>query len=250
LSEAEIVHTIDILPERVLGRLAAYTIYTWIDKVEYSAMVYGSRNRPATIRVGSVVRGTHGYVRPRFEIRRIMVFFHTHPPGYPPIPSIGDIVYVLWLKRNVDMHDTLEAFAIGTPLSMEEGVMNFYMVTDWEYFERVVLNVMPYLDEYWRYIDEGGVASEELVEAQNYIIEELVNCTSLGEVRYDIRAGVREKSRGVCLSWSREDALKLIELSRLFPSVEAPVREYTPRRARRLAGLHTMGPYGDDYVVL
>jgi hypothetical protein len=251
-SETGVVHTIDVLPERVLNRLAEITAYTWIERVEFSAVIYGTRNRPATIRVGSVTRGEQRYVRPAFEIRRIMALYHTHPPGSLPVPSIGDVVYVVWFKENVDRYGTFEAFGIGVPVSLEEGVMYFYMVTDWEYLERVVHNISSYLDTYWRYIDGHKVSQEEyekLVEAQYYILEELEKCTDVGEVRY--RPGASERTAGARIKWSREDVLKLLEVSRLFPAVEAPVREYSPRAvARMLSGLHTMGPYGDDYVVI
>jgi hypothetical protein len=247
----ELVHTIDVLPERVLRRLAEITAYTWIERVEFSAMIYGTRDRPATIRVGSLTRGTARYVYPRFEIRRTLAHYHTHPPSSPPIPSIGDVVYVVWFKENVDRYGTFEAFGIGSPASLERGVIWFYMVTDWEYLGRIVLNIKPYLDTYWKYIDGQRVSREEyekLVEIQYYVLEELEKCTNLDEVRYG--PGATERRVGV-LKWSREDVLRLLEISRLFPAVEAPVREYSPRAvARMLSGLHTMGPYGDDYVVI
>jgi hypothetical protein len=252
VSEPGVVHTIDVLPNRVLRRLAEITAYTWIERVEFSAMVYGTRGRPATIRVGSVTRGTAHYVRPRFELRRILAQYHTHPPPSPPLPSIGDVVYVVWFKKEIDRYGTFEAFGIGVPFSLEEGVMVFYMVTDWEYLARVVLNVKPYLDTYWKYIDERKIPQEELeklIEVQEYVLEELEKCTDVGVVQY--RPGEVERTTGARIRWSREDVLRLLEISRLFPAVEAPVREYSPRAvARMLSGLHTMGPYGDDYVVI
>jgi hypothetical protein len=248
--EAERAHTIDVLPERVLNRLAEITAYTWIERVEYSAVIYGSRDHPVTIRVGSVTRGEQRYVRPVFEIRRIMALYHTHPPGSLPVPSIGDVVYIVWFKENVDRYGTLEAFGIGTPVSLDEGLMYFYMVTDWEYLERIVLDIKPYLDAYWKYIDEDGEVPEEVIEAEYHVLDELEKCVSTGVVQY--KAGGGKKTMGVYPSWSREDVLRLLENTRLFPGIEAPVREYTPRftGARRLAGLHTLGPYGDDYVII
>ena len=188
-------------------------------------MVYGNRNNRASITMGVARRGTPSAAKVSFSgSRRCILQFHTHPPLYKPLPSTGDVIWVMIFHDQADRWGTFEAFAIGSPFEKDEGRIMFYMVTDWGYMRRVCDEIADPDREYVRYLK--GLRPDipkEVYEAHDYLWSELPNFTEPRYVKYHppIEFPEMEVSRYKYIEpYTRDDIAKIAELMARFPEVE------------------------------
>jgi hypothetical protein len=217
------------MPYRVLRRMARVTDWTFTTEVEYGAMVYGNRDRPETITMGVVRRGTPKGAEVKIAgNRRSILMFHTHPWGYKALPSTGDIAWVLWFHDYQDRRKTFEAFAIGRPTVMDEGEVIFYQVIDWDRMREIYEHIKPADLEYGRYLrGERPDCPPEVYEAHEYLWRRLHLFTRRRRMTYNFK--IVELPEQVQIHrgeheelWTSEDVVKIVDLMRRFPEMERP----------------------------
>jgi len=167
-------HTAELLPDRVRYRMVRATRATYMTGTERSFMVYGSRRRPMAMRCGRLRAGAPKFVRVARALgRRMFLMFHTHPTRKFPVPSAGDVVYVMKL-RDMDVYGTFEGFTIGAPLERHRGYIVTWQVIDWKGFSELAGEVKEASRKYREYL-EGRIAyiPHEIYEAQELVNERL-----------------------------------------------------------------------------
>lgn len=216
------IHTLLILPYRVVMKFIGVAQRCWETGNEYGFMVYGTRDRKELIRTGFVRRGTpERVVLKVITKRKMLLTYHTHPYNTSPLPSIGDIIYVEYLHGK-DLFGTFEGFAIGYPTANYIGRIATYMVTDWKLLEEVADNTYDAYKKYNRYLSgEVSTIPKEVYDAQSYLWEKLPEFTERRDLKYELEIRVEVKITDVVpITFTHEDVKRFVIGLRKAPGFE------------------------------